>query len=187
MRSDEEVGIYKVVFSLASLAILGLETINYVIQPYFARFYSEGALEQLQRLVTLSARVILAMALPPVILLVAFGEPTLEFLFGSVYGAGATALAILAMGQLVNAAMGSVGMLLNMTGHERDTMKGVAIAAVLNIALSAALIPPFGVEGAAVATATTLLIWNLVLRHYVRERLRIEPAAISGLMHNLRR
>jgi len=75
--------------------------------------------------------------------------------------------------------MGSVGALLNMTGHERDTLRGVAIAAVANVVLGLALIPLFGLEGAALATAATLIIWNLLLRQAVWGRIRIETMAFS--------
>lgn len=179
IRSDEEVGVYRVVVQVAMLVVFGLQAINQVMQPYFARLHARGELERLQRLVTYSARIILLAALPLVLVMLAFGGPLLDFLFGAEYRLGAIALAILALGQLVNAAMGSVGMLLNMTGHERDTVRGVAIAAVSNVVLNLALIPTFGLEGAAAATAITLLIWNLILRYSVQLRLGVETSAIG--------
>jgi O-antigen/teichoic acid export membrane protein len=75
--------------------------------------------------------------------------------------------------------MGSVAQLLNMTGHERDMARGVVIAAISNIVLNAVLIPPFGMQGAAIATATTLLIWNYLLYRDVKYRLGIETIAIT--------
>ena len=179
IRSDEEVGVYRVVVQVATLVVFGLQAINQVLQPYFARLHVQGEHERLQRLVTYSARVILLLALPPVLVMVASGGPLLEFLFGAEYRLGALALAILALGQLANAAMGSVGMLLNMTGHERDTLRGVAIAAATNVVLNLVLIPPFGLEGAAAATAVTLLIWNFILWYSVHRRLGLESSALG--------
>lgn len=178
IRTDEEAGIYRVVIQVATLVVFGLQAVNQVLQPYFVRLHTQGEIERLQQVVTYSARIILLLAFPPVLVMLAFGGPLLEILFGFEYRRGATALAILALGQLVNAGIGSVGMLLNMTGHERDTVRGVAIAAVSNIVLNLALIPPFGLEGAAAATAATLLIWNLVLRSYVHKRLHLESSAV---------
>jgi len=180
IHSDEEVGVYRVVVQVAMLVVFGLQAVNQVLQPYFARLHARGELERLQRLVTYSARLIMLLAVPPVLVMLAFGGPLLEFLFGAEYRLGTIALAILALGQLANAAMGSVGMLLTMTGHERDTVRGVAIAAVLNVVLNLVLIPPFDIEGAAVATAATLLVWNLVLRYYVHLRLNLESSAIGS-------
>ena len=179
IQTDGDVGVYRVVFQVATLVIFGLQALNQVLQPYYARMYAQGEMARLQRLVTYSARVILLIAIPPVIVMIAFGGTLLEWVFGAEYRGGATALAILAAGQLVNAGMGSVGMLLNMTGHERDTVKGIGIAALCNVVLNLVLIPPFGIEGAAAATALTLVIWNLILRAFVKRRLGIETMALA--------
>ncbi len=136
---------------------------------------------RLQRLVTQSARAILALAVPITLVFVLFGEQFLALAFGPDYAAGHTALAILAIGQLVNAGMGSVGVLLNMTGHERDTMRGVAIAAVANVLLSLVLIPLFSTVGAAVATAASPIIWNILLRRAVTRRIQIETMAFGPI------
>ncbi|WP_338113709.1 flippase [Thiococcus pfennigii] len=177
--ASEVVGIYKVAVAVATLIAFGLSAVNLVVAPYFARLHAQGDMARLQRLVTQSARAILALAVPVTLVFVLFGEQFLALAFGPEYAGGHTALAILALGQLVNAGMGSVGILLNMTGHERDTLRGVAIAAVANVALGLVLIPPLGLEGAALATAATLIIWNLLLRQAVWRRIRIETMAFS--------
>lgn len=172
-RTDEEVGIYRAVFQVAMLVIFGLQAMNQVVQPHFARLYRQGDHDRLQRLVTTSARAILALAVPPILLFIIFGEALLGWVFGDAFRAGALALALLAGGQLVNAAMGSVGMLLNMTGHEKDTMRGVAWAAVANVIMNLALVPPFGMAGAAAASVITLIMWNITLAVFVKRRLGI--------------
>ena len=50
-----------------------------------------------------------------------------------------------------------------MTGHERPVSRINMIFAVLNIALNAALVPVFGMEGAAIATALAVLPWKATL------------------------
>ena len=62
-------------------------------------------------------------------------------------------------------------MLLNMTGHERDTALVVGMSAVANIALNLLLIPRLGLEGAAIATALGTLAWNVLLSYFVYKRL----------------
>jgi O-antigen/teichoic acid export membrane protein len=178
-RSAEEVGVYRVAVSIATLVAFGLQAVTMVVAPHFARLYSQNDMARLQRLVTLSARAILAVALPVVLVLVLFGGPLLRLIFGEEYSDGYTPMAILAGGQLVNAAMGSVGGLLNMTGHERETARGVAIAAAANVVLNLLLIPPFGLNGAALATALSMTLWNLVLWQAVRLRLNIDSMAFT--------
>jgi len=178
-RSDEEVGIYRAVFQMALLVVFGLQAMNQMLQPHFARLYRQGDMDRLQRLVTISARAILALALVPVLAFVFFGGELLGWVFGDIFRTGALALALLALAQLVNAGMGSVGHLLNMTGHEKDTLKAVAIAALINLGLNFALIPAFGITGAAVATAMSVVTWNLAMRVSIIKRIKIEPTAIG--------
>jgi len=172
-RTAEDVGIYRVVVQGGVLVVFGLQAVNLVVAPHFARLHSLGDKVTLQRLATLSARASLAIALPAVLAFVFYGEAILHWVFGSAFAAGHTALAIIALGQLVNAGIGPVGFLLNMTGHERDTARGVAIAAGCNVILNLILIPPLGMNGAALATALTLCIWNGLLWRDARRRLGI--------------
>ena len=87
-------------------------------------------------------------------------------------------LVILCVGQIVNASMGSVGSLLNMTGHERDTMQSILIGATVNVILNFILTPRWGMIGAATATATTLIVWNLIMWRKVYLRTGIESSAL---------
>lgn len=178
LREDAEVGNYRVVVQMSNLVIFGLVAINQVLHPHFAALYSSGDLARLQRLVTIGARAILALALVPVALFVSMGESILGWVFGAEYMFGAVPLAILALGQLANAGFGPVGALLNMTGHEHDTMKGMIVAIIANLVLNIMLIPTLGMVGAAIATATSFVLWNAILWFFVRRRLGIESSGL---------
>jgi O-antigen/teichoic acid export membrane protein len=177
-RENEEVGVYRAVVQLSLLVSFGLQAINQVLHPHFSRLYTMKEHQKLQRLVILSARGIFLISIPPVLLLLIYGADILKLVFGDPFYVGGLALSILAIGQLINAAMGSVGALLNMTGHERHTLRGVALAAVVNMLLNFILIPYFGMLGAAIASISSLVMWNLLLRHYVKKLLNIEPSAL---------
>lgn len=181
LTTTQDVGTYRVVVQGASLVAFSLTAVNMVIAPQITRFYQAGELVKLQRMVTVSARFILAISVPFAAILIVFGAPILQVVFGDEYTKGHIALAILCLGQIVNAGLGSVGDLLNMTGHERDTAKGMMLAASSNIVLNMALIPKFGIEGAATATALTLAVWNVVLYRQVKVRIGIDSSAIPLL------
>ncbi len=174
-----DVGAYRVAAQAATFVAFGLQAVNTVVAPQFARLYGARDIARLQWVATFSARVILVLTVPVAGLLVFFGEAVIELVFGAAYAPGYAALGILAIGQLFNAAFGSVGFLLNMTGHERDTARGMAIAVAVNLVLNVALIPRFGLEGAATATALTLALWNLLLWNAVRARLGIDSTALG--------
>jgi O-antigen/teichoic acid export membrane protein len=113
------------------------------------------------------------------LVLILFGRWILAAVFGDEYAVGATALAILAAAQLANAAAGSVGQLLSMTGHERDAARGVALSALVNVALNALLIPRWGMNGAAAASAASLITWNVLLAILVHRRLGLHSTALG--------
>ena len=177
MKTDADVGVYRLASQIATLVILGMQIINGILAPYIAHLYAKGDMERLQKLVTKSARVVLALTLPIVLVVVVFGELIIDLAFGPEYAAAYIPLVILCSGQLVNASMCSVGILLNMTGHERETTKTMAISAAISAVLHASLIPLWGLTGAALATAITLATWNIILCRKVYIHTRIKAAA----------
>ena len=100
-------------------------------------------------------------------------------MFGDSFTAASGALRILLLGQLVNAATGSVGSLLTMTGHERAAAVVLAVAAAAQIALGLVLIPRLGAEGAALANTASLVGWNAVMAVLVWKKLGIVPSVLA--------
>ena len=98
--------------------------------------------------------------------LILFGKWFL-LLFGNGFIKGVTALSILSIGQIVNAATGSVCILLVMTGYERDAVAGIGVSVVINIIMNVLLIPKWGIIGAAISTAFSLILWNILLTIWV--------------------
>lgn len=186
LAAPEDVGLYRVVVQSVTVVIVGQQIVNMVIAPRLARLHVAGELQQLQRLVTSSARANFAAALVPALALLFFGEVLLTFVFGAAYAQGATALAVLCFGQLLNAAVGPVGVLLNMSGHERDTLIGVSMASGANVILNLLLIPFLGLLGAAIASAATLAIWNMLLMRQVKNRLGVVSAVVDLQSHGTR-
>jgi O-antigen/teichoic acid export membrane protein len=151
-----------------------------VVAPQFAKMYTNGQMEKLQRLATASARVALLIAFPAALVFILFGGDLLNIVVGEEYVTGAIPLAILSLGQLVNAGMGSVIILLNMTDHERVVARGVAFAAIGNVVANLFLIPTWGMKGAAIATTLTLIIWNVFLAREAIKRLGINSTAFGA-------
>jgi O-antigen/teichoic acid export membrane protein len=178
-KTAKDVGIYKVVISGATLVVFGLQAVNMVVAPHFSRLHALGDHQQLQRVVTASSIGALLLSMPVAFTFLFLGGPILQIIFGVEYVDGYAPLAILSCGQLANSLFGPVGYLLNMTGYERETARGVSIAAGCNVCLNLLLIPRYGMIGAAFATATTLLIWNVLLWRSARQLLDINTIAIS--------
>lgn len=178
LMGSEDVGMYRVSVQGSMLVAFGLQAANAVVAPQFSRLYAQGDMVKLQRLVTQSARAILAVALPLAAAFILAGEVILSWVFGEEYGPAHLSLAILAVGQLINAWFGSVGFLLNMTGQEGVVARILLLTASINIAFNLVLIPLFGLAGAAIAATVSLILWNVLLYRQVQARLGIHSTAI---------
>jgi O-antigen/teichoic acid export membrane protein len=175
-RTDADIGIYRVAVQMAALVIFGLQAVNATQGPHIAHLYATSDLKRLQKMITRSSQAILVVTVPIVLVIVVFGEFIIRKAFGTEYEAAYIPLLILCVGQLVNASMGSVGSLLNMTGHERDTTKSIFVGAIVNVVLNFSLTPIWGMIGSAVATASTLIVWNLIMWRKVYTRLGIHTS-----------
>jgi O-antigen/teichoic acid export membrane protein len=89
-------------------------------------------------------------------------------------------MAILSVGQIVNAATGSVGFLLAMTGRERVSMRILVASLALNVVANLALVPRYGMLGAAVGTTLAMTVWNVAMVVAVRRSLGVMPSALGG-------
>lgn len=177
--SLDEVGVYRVAVQGANLVSLGLVVANAVAMPFYARLYETRDMRRFQRLATMSARVMLALAVLPAICFFAYGKFFLSFVFGPEFQVAYVPLVVLAGGHLIHAGFGTVGPLLNMAGFEKITMRIIIVAASSNVLMNTMLIPVWGINGAAIGTTLTLLLWNFLLWRAAREKLGVDSTAIG--------
>jgi len=177
LSGKQEVGLYRVAFSFASLVIFALSAVNAVLAPEIARLYTAGDKARLQSLITLAARMVFLAALPVAGTLILFGVPIINLFYGDAYQEGYTALIILSVAWLITASAGSTYDILNMTGNEMETLKGIGSSMILNVILNAILIPSYGVDGAAAATGLSIVILNVCLWRIVWRKVGLHSAA----------
>ncbi|NEZ03430.1 flippase [Wenzhouxiangella sp. XN201] len=177
MAATVDVGVYRLAAQGALIVSLALLALNTAAAPFVAKLYAQGDYVKLQRLVTRLAQAALVFALLICLGFILSGDWLLSTFFGEGYASALWPLLILGVGQVANAGFGATGMVLNMTGHEREVSRAVAVAAVVNIVLNLLLIPPLGVIGAAIATSMSLVFWNVWLWLVARWRLKIRCSA----------
>lgn len=165
-----EVAIFNAAQRTALLTSFILMAVNIVVAPRFAAQYRSGDFIEIRKLAITAARISAFAAIPPLVI-VMFASEEIMSLFGDGFRIGYRALQILTIGEFINAATGSVGILLTMTGHERDLRNNVMVAAAVSVALSLALIPSLGLLGGAIATAVAGVVQNFLGVFQVRRRL----------------
>jgi O-antigen/teichoic acid export membrane protein len=170
----KQVGIYAVAMALVGFVPIALQSVNQIFSPIIAELHVTGNRLLLQKLyVTLTKWIVIA-TIPLALTIVIFGRPLMG-VFGAGFQSGAVVLVIGVIGQVINCAVGSVGFLLLMSGHQMEMIKIQAVNAALLIGLSLALVPRFGMTGAALASAITVATNNLWSMAAVRRRLNLFP------------
>jgi O-antigen/teichoic acid export membrane protein len=169
-----EVGIYSVALTTAAFVPVLLDSLNTIFGPVISELHPKGELELLKRLYQASTKWCLALTWPLVCVIVLHAEDLMR-IFGNDFAHGGTALAVLALAQLVNVAVGSAGQLLIMTGLQRIEFRIRVAAAALSIIFLLLLVPWLGVSGAAIAFGATIALTNLLRLGFVFSKLSISP------------
>lgn len=175
-----EVGIYGAAFKTAGWVSFILVSVNAIAAPMFGSLYAQDDRQSLQQLVSTIARWMFYPALMVAIGLFIFAEPVLYW-FGPEFVLAKGSLIVLALGQLVNVGTGSVGYLLMMTGHHNQCAFVFGCSALVNLGLNLILIPTWGILGAAIATALSMMLWNIWLNFLVVKYLGVNPSIVAAL------
>lgn len=178
--NSEAVGIYSAAFKTAGWVNFVLAAVNAIAAPMFAALYAQNNRAELQRLVSTIACWIFYPSLLLGLSLMMFAEPVLA-LFGPEFVTAKWAMMALILGQLVNVGCGSVGYLLNMTGHQNQCALVVGCSALLNVTLNLIGIPLFGILGAALATAISMMVWNIWMNVLVVKYLGVNPSIVAAI------
>ena len=168
------VGVYAVAAALVAFVPILLQSVNQIFSPTIADLHARGENELLGRMFQTLTKWILGLTIPLAAVVMIFARPLMG-IFGSDFEFGWPILMIGAAGQLVNCGVGSVGYLLLMSGNQRRLIRVQVIAASVMVLLNLALIPRWGIVGAAFAAALTNALSNALNLREVRSTLRLSP------------
>ncbi len=163
LMGAEAAGVFRVAMRGADVVAFGLIAMGTVVGPTLASAHAVGDHARLERVARGAARAALLWALPVAAVLTVAGGPILALVFGPAFASGAPALAVLSLGQVVNASTGPLTVVLAMTGLERGSALGHAGAALVTLGLGLALVPVLGITGAALATAAGVIARNAIM------------------------
>lgn len=175
--SSANIGVFQVAISTAALSVMILEIINSILAPQFASLYTQNHTRKLQRVVTFASRVTFICTLLISIIFIIFGRNLLTIVFGDDLIDAYPTLIVLLLGQIINSYFGSVGFLLNMTGHEKEVMKAASISTFINLLLVLVLTQIWGNIGTAIAMTISLVFSQIVMSHYVKKFIGISSRA----------
>jgi len=160
-RGTRDVAEFKAVLPVAGLSLVVMQSFKYLYTPLAARLFAREDKAGINDLYWQTAIWIAVFSFPVFAICFALARPLTVLLFGSRYAQSAPILALLALGNYFNAAVGFNSYTLRVYGRVRYIMIIDMLAALLGLGLNLWLIPRYGALGAAVGTCIALIGHNL--------------------------
>ena len=169
-RAPDDVAIYYAAAKTLTLIAFVHFAISAAVAHRFSEYHVANDRARLKAIFTDSMRWTFWASLAATVVILAMGR-LLLWLFGPRYVDGYHLMFILAAGLMARAAVGPVERLLNMLGEQRACALVYATAFILNLVLCIVLIPRIGADGAAISTATAIIVESALLFFVTKRRL----------------
>jgi O-antigen/teichoic acid export membrane protein len=161
LASPHAAGIYTAAARYVTQGAVVIHAVVFVIGPLVSGLLATDERERAQAVYQTATSWVTALSWPIYFTLAAFA-PLVLSIFGPEFVAGETALIILALAMLVAMASGPVNVVLVMAGKTSWNLFNAFLALAVNVVLNLALIPRFGLSGAATAWAASILVANVL-------------------------
>lgn len=172
--SPEQVGLYGVALRLATQLSFILIASGNVAAPEFAKLHAQGEIRQLEAASQKTSMIVLLVSVISGCIMIGAHREILG-VFGKKFIAASGVFFITLTGQMILSFAGNTGMLLMMTGHERELKKTLLISSSVLICCTILLSWIWGAPGAAWAHAIALSVQSSGLIYYCLKHLNINP------------
>jgi O-antigen/teichoic acid export membrane protein len=174
LATTREAGIFAAVNRLTGVGTFALQAVGIALAPQVASLLARNDRRQAEAIFQTGTWWLMALGWPIYVTMAVFA-PFLLRIFGPEYVAGQHVLVILAIGMAALVGTGNNKIVLLMGGGSGWNLGISAASLTLNIALNLWLIPIMGMEGAAIALASTVVFDMTATTLVVWRKLRIEP------------
>lgn len=174
-KGPEVVGIYNAASPIAKLISIFLNSAAMLYLPIASSLYGRGKIKEMGRVYQIITKWVFLLTLPIFAIVFLFPEATINFFFGAKYIQASLALQILALGFMFHTFLGLNHVSLIIIGRPTLNLIGNSFATGLNVILNALLIPEYGPEGAAVATAFSYFVANIFGSYWLYKNAKIHP------------
>ncbi|MBU2633756.1 MAG: flippase [Nanoarchaeota archaeon] len=186
-RTTSEVGVYNVVLSTANLLVIIPTALMGLFTPIIMELYSKGDKKEIEKISKRVSKWIFYINFPIFLALMLLSRELLKIVFGNEYVIGYISLIILLIAYVLHSLSHiPTGTLLMIKKTNTIFVVGL-ISVIINIALNYLLIPVYGINGAAIATSTSLIanfifltLWNYKLNKFQTLSLNYFKSILAG-------
>jgi O-antigen/teichoic acid export membrane protein len=180
LASPRDAGIYAAVSRVIVIGAVAQRAIIRVMAPRFSGLLAVDNRSRVQDLYQTVTAWLIAMSSPFYLSIIAFA-PGIVLIFGSGFTAGALPMEILAAAALINIATGPATTILLMAGKASWNLGNSAGSLTINTVLNIALIPLFGITGAAIAWSVSVVFQNLLPTWQIYHSFHLHPFSLGTL------
>ena len=186
MSSFTDVGLFNASSRIVSIIIVILGIVNSAVAPTFASFYSQKKLQDLQMVFN---RLTLGLIFLSGFIIVSFliGGKMVLGLLGNEFVEAYPILVVHTIGHGSNMAIGGVAILLMMAGKEKVVGRLSILNLIIGTSLSGIFIYFFGAVGAAVGSAISIILINILRCRFVRKEIGINANPFTLLYSFVRK
>ncbi|MGA9839027.1 MAG: oligosaccharide flippase family protein [Thermoplasmata archaeon] len=150
-RPEAQVGIYSAIMTIGRLILIAAGSVTFIFMPVAARLTGSKDFAGIRTAYVTAGRWVLVFTVPMFLVFGLLPRESIGAIFGRAYIPGAEALTIVSGCALVSVAFGPVNAALAGMAMTRPLLFATAVSAISNVVLSFALIPTYGLIGAAIA------------------------------------
>jgi len=172
LSSSSDVGIYTILLKISSVTSIILLGVNSISGPIISKLFSSNQLFELNQYIKAIVRASTLLSIPIFFVIFIYSEAFL-LLFGENLLIYKNALYLMCLAQLINILSGSVGLIMQMTNNEKIFKNIIIISLIVNMILSLALIPKYGVWGAVFSSSLSLVLWNILSIIFIKKKINI--------------
>lgn len=156
------VGYYRSIQPLKQVIFFFSGSFAFLFFPLATKHYSQGDFDGLDALYTVTTKWIVSLTFPAVLLFTLFSPAVIRLFFGTAYLPAAPALSVLMAGLFYRVLVGLDGDMVKAINRPRVEFYSAIAGVVVDVVLNAALIPRFGIVGAAFGTVVGYFVYNTV-------------------------
>jgi O-antigen/teichoic acid export membrane protein len=174
MRGPAEAAVYTAATRFLVAGQFGNVAISMAAQPRFVELFTVGDRRSANVIYQVTTAWLILLTWPLYLLAVVYGPQVLA-IFGRSYTAGGAVMVVLGLAMLFATACGQVDMVLITTGRSTWSLMNGLLAVGVNVAVDIALIPKYGILGAAIGWAVAIVVSNVVPLAQLAVVVRLHP------------
>ncbi|MGI0128674.1 MAG: oligosaccharide flippase family protein, partial [Thermoplasmata archaeon] len=156
------VGTYTASLAMARLLPIGIAALSFIFLPVAAKFHRDRDTPSIEALYVTATKWTLLASLPFFLIFVFLPGSSLQLVYGTAYSTVVTPLQILVVGAFLSTLVGPAAMTLIAFGRTRLLVLNSVLAGVVDVGVSFALVPGFGLTGAATAWAIATALYPVL-------------------------